>query len=78
MSSKLWGGRFTGETDPLMERFNASIHFDKRMWQADLQGSKAYALALTESGIISGDEAEQLVDGLEQVEVGSHSRSLLR
>lgn len=37
-SVKLWGGRFSGENDPLMERFNASIHIDKRMWKEDLQG----------------------------------------
>ncbi len=43
MSNKLWGGRFTGATDPLMEQFNASIAFDNRLWQVDMQGSKAYA-----------------------------------
>lgn len=34
---KLWGGRFTGATDPVMEKFNASIHYDKRMWREDVQ-----------------------------------------
>lgn len=34
---KLWGGRFTGKVDPLMERFNESLPFDKRMWREDLQ-----------------------------------------
>lgn len=67
MSTKLWGGRFTGANDPLMEAFNASISFDKRMWRADITGSQAYARALARSGIISGDEAETLVAGLEQV-----------
>ena len=33
---KLWGGRFTGATDPLMEKFNESLPFDKRMWREDL------------------------------------------
>ena len=33
---KLWGGRFTGATDPLMEKFNESLPFDKRMWKEDL------------------------------------------
>jgi argininosuccinate lyase len=41
MSNKLWGGRFTGKTDPLMEEFNASIRFDQRLWAADIQGSQA-------------------------------------
>lgn len=39
---KLWGGRFSGITDPVMEQFNASIQYDKRMWKEDLAGSKAY------------------------------------
>jgi argininosuccinate lyase len=34
---KLWGGRFTGKTDPLMERFNESLPFDKRMWAEDIR-----------------------------------------
>ena len=34
---KLWGGRFTGATDPLMEKFNESLPFDKRMWREDLR-----------------------------------------
>ncbi len=34
---KLWGGRFTGKTDPLMEKFNESLPFDKRMWAEDIR-----------------------------------------
>lgn len=34
---KLWGGRFTGKTDPLMEKFNESLPFDKRMWREDIK-----------------------------------------
>ena len=67
MSTKLWGGRFTGANDQLMEAFNASISFDKRMWRADITGSQAYARALALSGIITGNEAETLVAGLERV-----------
>ena len=33
---KLWGGRFTGKVDPEMDKFNASIGFDKRMWKEDI------------------------------------------
>jgi argininosuccinate lyase len=40
-AKKLWGGRFTGATDPLMEAFNNSIDFDKRLWSADIRGSIA-------------------------------------
>ncbi|CAG8540634.1 1846_t:CDS:2 [Paraglomus occultum] len=66
-SAKLWGGRFTGETDPLMDAFNASIHFDKKMYEADIRGSQAYAKALSKKGIINNDECATLVDGLEKV-----------
>jgi argininosuccinate lyase len=66
-SSKLWGGRFTGKTDPLMEQFNASIRFDQRLWAADLRGSQAYARALARAGILTDAEAEQIVAGLEAV-----------
>lgn len=64
---RLWGGRFTGATDPLMERFNASIGFDQRMWRADIRGSQAYARALVGAGIVSAHEAASLVAGLQQV-----------
>jgi argininosuccinate lyase len=67
MSGKLWGARFTGANDPLMEQFNASIGFDRRMWQVDIQGSQAYARALCRAGLITPAEAEQLVAGLEGV-----------
>lgn len=36
-AKKLWGGRFTGKTDPLMEKFNESLPFDKRMWEEDIR-----------------------------------------
>ncbi len=67
MSKKLWGGRFTGKTDPLMEQFNASIRFDRQLWQADIRGSQAYARALARAGLLTQTEAEQLVSGLDQV-----------
>lgn len=67
MATKLWGGRFTGATDPLMEKFNASIGFDHRLWQADLQGSKAYAAALARAGIITDAEMEEMGTGLDDV-----------
>ena len=67
MSTKLWGGRFSGALDPLMEEFNASIDFDKRLWQADIHGSQAYARALARAGLLTEQEADQIVTGLEQV-----------
>lgn len=49
-TKKLWGGRFRGDIDPIMDQFNSSLQFDKRMWAEDLQGSKAYAKALAKAG----------------------------
>ena len=67
MAKKLWGGRFTGEIDPLMDEFNASIKFDYRLWAVDIQGSQAYARALGGIGLLTADEMTQIVDGLDQV-----------
>ena len=51
-----------------MEKFNASIGFDKRMWQEDIQGSLAYSRALVRAGILTKDEGVQMQHGLTQVE----------
>ncbi|MFN8484974.1 MAG: argininosuccinate lyase [Anaerolineae bacterium] len=64
---KLWGGRFTTPTDTLMERFNASIPFDWRLYDADITGSVAYARALARSGLVTDAEAATLIEGLETV-----------
>jgi argininosuccinate lyase len=64
----LWGGRFTGKTDALMEAFNASLSFDKRLHTADVQGSKAQAKALHDRSIVTKEEADKLVSGLDSVE----------
>ncbi len=65
--SQLWGGRFSGTTDVLMRKFNDSIYFDVRLWEADLDGSMAYAKALVKAGVISEEESDVLQDGLDQV-----------
>ena len=68
---KLWGGRFaerkSGALDALMERFNASIAFDWRLYAADIQGSIAYAAALARAGLIDEDEWAELERGLRRV-----------
>ncbi|KAJ2744313.1 argininosuccinate lyase [Coemansia sp. BCRC 34301] len=66
-ATKLWGGRFSGETDPLMEAFNESIHFDRRMYAADIRGSQAYAKALCRQGILTPEEQQELDAGLSAV-----------
>ena len=65
--TKLWGGRFTGATDPIMERFNASLSYDKRLWRHDIRASQAYAAGLSECGILTKQEAEAIVEGLTRV-----------
>ncbi|OCF39195.1 argininosuccinate lyase [Kwoniella heveanensis CBS 569] len=65
---KLWGGRFTGETDPLMNQFNSSIRtWGKTMFAVDIQGSLAYCKALTKAGILTEKENEEMSKGLGQV-----------
>jgi argininosuccinate lyase len=64
---KLWGGRFEGNPDELMERFNASIGFDWRLWAADIEGSMAYAKALHRAGLLTAGERDRLIQGLEAV-----------
>ncbi|KAF8078053.1 argininosuccinate lyase [Lyophyllum atratum] len=64
---KLWGGRFTGKTDPLMHAFNQSLKYDQRMYAADIKGSIAYAKSLTRVGILTREEEKRITDGLELV-----------
>jgi len=67
MSDKLWGGRFSEDTDTLVEKFNASIDVDKRLYAADIEGSVAHLKMLAKQKIITDDEADQLMAGLERV-----------
>ena len=52
-----------------MEQFNNSLHFDKRLWSVDLEGSKAYAKALAKAGIITEAERDEIIKGLDAVKV---------
>uniref|UniRef100_A0A4W6F2L7 Argininosuccinate lyase n=1 Tax=Lates calcarifer TaxID=8187 RepID=A0A4W6F2L7_LATCA len=65
--NKLWGGRFVGDTDPIMEKFNASIAYDQRMWDADIRGSKAYVKGLEKAKLVTTDEMNQILQGLDQI-----------
>ncbi|KAG8587567.1 hypothetical protein GDO81_005707 [Engystomops pustulosus] len=64
---KLWGGRFVGSIDPIMEMFNSSVSYDQRMWSADIRGSQAYVKALEKAGLVSKSEMDQIVTGLDQI-----------
>ena len=61
---KPWGGRFKESTDELVEAFTASIHFDKRLYRYDIEGSIAHCRMLARQKIITAGEKEQIVDGL--------------
>src|SRR5579871_1509365 len=64
---KLWGGAFAESTDALVDRFGQSIETDLNFWQEDLIGSVAHARMLGAVGIITPEEAQQLIDGLEKI-----------
>jgi argininosuccinate lyase len=65
--SKLWGGRFASETDGLVYQFNASIDFDKRLYDQDITASQAWAKTLARANILSEEETAQITVGLEAV-----------
>jgi argininosuccinate lyase len=64
----LWGGRFEGETDALVWKFNQSLGFDRRLWREDIRGSIAHARMLSWVGILESTESEALVMGLQDLE----------
>lgn len=63
----MWGGRFTGATDPLMDLYNASLPYDKIMYDVDLTGTKVYTEGLNKLGLINDDELKKIHEGLEVV-----------
>lgn len=65
--AKLWGGRFTGETNEPFARFNASFRFDRRLFEADIQGSLAYAEGLRQAEVLIDEEAARIKGGLETI-----------
>ena len=74
--AQLWGGRFTKETDKLVYNFNASISFDKRFYGQDIRGSIAHVTMLAKQGILTDDEKEQIIKGLESIRADVESGAL--
>ncbi len=66
-TSTLWGGRFSEATDAFVQRFTASVQFDQRMYRQDIAGSIAHATMLARVGVLSDDEAKQIITGLEEI-----------
>lgn len=79
-TDKPWGGRFSEPTDEFVERFTASVDFDKRLYRVDIAGSIAHATMLAKQDILSQDESAQIIKGLEairdEIEAGSFEWSV--
>lgn len=64
---KLWGGRFTKQTDALVHNFNASLSFDQKFYKEDITGSLAHVKMLAKQGIITEGERDTIIDGLNSI-----------
>ncbi len=64
---KLWGGRFTKETNELVNSFNASISFDQKFYKEDIEGSIAHVTMLAKQGIITDSEKKSIISGLKSI-----------
>ena len=64
---KMWGGRFGGKPAELMTEINASIRFDKRLWREDIAASKAHAAMLRDQGIVSKEDGDAILKGLDTI-----------
>ncbi len=64
---KLWGGRFTKETDQLVHNFNASLSFDQKFYEEDIRGSIAHVTMLAKQGILSEQDRDSIIRGLEEI-----------
>ena len=65
---KLWGGRFTKETNKLVENFNESLSFDHRFYKQDIRGSIAHVKMLTKQNILTDTERDKIIEGLNSIE----------
>jgi len=64
---KLWGGRFESGPSEVFERFSGSLHFDRKLMDADIRGSQAFARALERVGILTAEERERIVMAFDQI-----------
>ena len=70
---KLWKGRFNEPTDAFVEKFTASVNFDKRLYAYDIAGSKAHAQMLLKCGILSKSDCDQILQGLDDIQADIES-----
>lgn len=64
---KMWSGRFSASASSLLDQFNASIMFDRKLYREDIEGSLAHATMLAKQGILTAEELKDIVNGLNQV-----------
>lgn len=74
---KLWGGRFTKETNQLVHNFNASISFDQKFYRQDIEGSIAHVTMLAKQGILNNEERDKIIDGLNGILADIENGSLV-
>ena len=67
MTMKLWGGRFTKEENQLVHNFNESLSFDQKFYHQDIQGSIAHVTMLAKQGIVTEEDKEAIIEGLEGI-----------
>src|SRR5712675_1239818 len=67
MAEKLWGGRFETGPSEVFEQFSGSLHFDRKLVFADVEGSQAFARALARAGILTATECDQLVAAFAEI-----------
>ncbi|MEO9528216.1 MAG: argininosuccinate lyase [Roseibium sp.] len=67
MSNRMWGGRFAEGPDAIMEEINASIDYDRKLYRQDIDGSKAHVRMLAEKDIVTRDDADKIVQGLDTI-----------
>ena len=75
--AQLWGGRFTKKTDEKVYAFNASIGFDQRFFHEDVEGSRAHVKMLAKQGILTEEERDQILVGLDGIEKDVDAGKLL-
>ena len=68
-TTKMWGGRFSESTNEFVQRFTASVDFDKRLYAYDIQGSKQHASMLAKVGVLTLDECNEITNGLAAIQV---------
>ena len=64
---KMWAGRFAKALDKQADDFNSSLHFDRRMYKQDIEGSMAHAAMLAKTGILSAEDASQIIASLGEI-----------